>query len=276
MPTLRDKAEALRRMHAGPGALVLPNAWDVASARLFAQAGARAIASSSAGVAYALGYPDGERIARAEMLDMVRRIAAAVDLPVSADVESGYGATPHDAGATARGVLAAGAVGLNLEDTAADGTLLPLDLQVARVKAVRAAAEQGGVPLVVNGRTDAFAAVGVAPADRYDEAVRRANAYLAAGADCAFIPFIAEREVIARLARAVQGPLNVLGTPAAPPVADLEAMGIRRVSVGSGLARAAWGHARRAAEELLRSGSYGAMGERAIPYAEMQKLFGVG
>lgn len=276
MPTLQDKAEALRRLHAGPGILVLPNAWDVASARLFAGAGAPAIATSSAGVAYALGHADGERITRAEMLDMVRRIAAAVALPVSADVESGYGATPHDAGATARGVLASGAVGLNLEDTAADGTLLPLDLQIARVKAVRAAADQAGVPLVLNGRTDAFAAAGVAPSGRFDEAVRRANAYLAAGADCAFIPFTADRDVIARLARAVTGPLNVLGTPAAPPVAELQRMGVRRVSVGSGLARAAWGHARRAAEELLGPGTYRAMGENAIPYAEMQRLFGAG
>ncbi|HET9597881.1 MAG TPA: isocitrate lyase/phosphoenolpyruvate mutase family protein [Anaeromyxobacteraceae bacterium] len=274
MTALRDKAEALRQLHAGPGILVLPNAWDVASARLFAQAGAAAIATSSAGVAHALGYADGQRISRAEMLDMVRRIAAAVELPVSADVESGYGATPHDASSTARGVLAAGAVGLNLEDTAADGTLLPLDLQVARVKAVRAAAEQERVPLVLNGRTDAFAAPGVPEAERYAEAARRANAYLAAGADCAFVPFTADREVIARLAREVKGPLNVLGTPAAPPVAELERLGVRRVSVGSGLARAAWGHARRAAEELLRSGTYGAMGATAIPYAEMQRLFG--
>jgi len=274
MPTLRDKAEALRRLHAGPAILILPNAWDVASARLFAAAGAPAIATSSAGVAYVLGYADGERISRTEMLDMVHRIAAAVELPVSADVEAGYGATVHDAAATARGVLAAGAVGLNLEDTATDGTLLPLDLQVARVKAVRSAAEQAGVPLVLNGRTDAFAAAGVAPSDRFDEAVRRANAYLAAGADCAFIPFTADRDVIARLARAVAGPLNVLGTPAAPPVAELERMGVRRVSVGSGLARAAWGHARRAAEELLRQGTYGAMGETAIPYADLQRLFG--
>jgi 2-methylisocitrate lyase-like PEP mutase family enzyme len=274
MTALREKAEALRRLHAGPGILVLPNAWDVASARLFARAGAAAIASSSAGVAYALGYADGQRISRAEMLDMVRRIAAAVDLPVSADVESGYGETPHDAASTARGVLAAGAVGLNLEDTAADGTLLPLDLQISRVKAVRAAADQERVPLVLNGRTDAFAAPGVPEAERYAEALRRANAYLAAGADCTFVPFTADREVIARLAREVNGPLNVLGTPAAPPVAELERLGVRRVSVGSGLARAAWGHARRAAEELLRSGTYGAMGEAAIPYAEMQRLFG--
>src|SRR5512139_1245182 len=150
MTTLREKAEALRRLHAGPKTLVLPNAWDVASARLFAGAGAAAIATSSAGIAYALGHADGQRIGRREMLDAVRRIAAAVEVPVSADVEGGYGPTTHDAASTARGVLAAGAVGLNLEDTAEDGTLLPLDVQVARVKAVRAAALQEGVPLFVN------------------------------------------------------------------------------------------------------------------------------
>jgi 2-methylisocitrate lyase-like PEP mutase family enzyme len=274
MTSLHEKAEALRRLHAGPGILVLPNAWDVASARLFAAAGAAAIATSSAGIAYALGYADGQRIGRREMLDMVRRISAAVDLPVSADVEGGYGETAHDAASTARGVLAAGGVGLNLEDAAADGTLLQLDVQVARVRAVRAAALGAGVPLVLNARTDAFAAAGVPDAERHAEAVRRANAYLAAGADCAFVPFTADRDAIARLAREIQGPLNVLGTPAAPPVPELERLGVRRVSVGSGLARSAWGHARRAAEELLRSGTYGAMGEAAIPYAEMQRLFG--
>lgn len=270
----RQKADLLRRLHAGPPILVLANAWDAASARVVAAAGFPAVASSSAGVAYALGYPDGQRIGREEMLDMVRRIAAAVDVPVSADVEAGYGTTPESAAETARGVVAAGAVGMNLEDTGSAGELLPLELQVERVRAARAAADGAGVPLVLNARTDAFGVPGLAADARLPEAVRRANAYLAAGADCAFVPFVSDRELIGRLAREVKGPLNVLGTPAAPPIPELERMGVRRVSVGSGIARAAYGRARRIALELKEKGTYELLAEGAISYADMQRLFG--
>ena len=273
--TMREKAELLRRLHGGTRLLVLPNAWDVGSARVLAAHGAPAIATSSAGVAYALGYPDGERIARAEMLDMVRRIAAAVAVPVTADVEAGYGATAADAVETAAGVLAAGAVGLNLED-ATDGRLFPLDPQVERVAAIRRVAEASGVPLVVNARTDAAAAADLPPEERLAEAVRRANAYLAAGADCAFVPFVTERDAIARLAREVRGPLNVLGTPASPSLEELARLGVRRVSFGSGIARAAYGRARRIARELSSTGTYAALAEDAIAYDEMQLLFAAG
>ncbi len=272
--SLRDKAEALRQLHRGTRILVLANAWDAASARLIAAAGFPAVATSSAGVAYALGYPDGQRIPRAEILDMVRRIAAAVSVPVSADVEAGYGTTAEAAVKTARGVVSAGAAGMNLEDTGGAGELLPQELQVERIRAARAAAEDLGVPLVINARTDAFGVSGLAAAERLPEAVRRANAYLAAGADCAFVPFVTDRDLIGRLAREIRGPLNVLGTPSAPPIAELERMGVRRVSVGSGIARAAYGRARRIAVELKEQGTYKALAEDAISYAEMQRLLG--
>jgi 2-methylisocitrate lyase-like PEP mutase family enzyme len=271
--TLKEKAEALRRLHAGPGVLVLANAWDVGSARLLAAAGFPAVATSSAGVAYVLGYPDGQHIGRAEMLDMVRRIASALEVPVTADVEAGYGTTASSAAETAAAVVAAGAVGMNLED-ADGGRLLTLEQQADRVQAARAASEAAGVPLVINARTDAAALADGPAEERIGEAVRRANAYLAAGADCAFVPFVSARDEIARLAREIRGPLNVLGTPASPPIAELARLGVRRVSVGSGLARAAYGHARRAALELVQAGTYQALGEGAIPYAEMQRLFG--
>src|SRR5437764_831281 len=172
----REKADALRRLPAGPSILLFPNAWDVASARIVEQAGFPAVATSSAGVANVLGYPDGERISRAEMLDMVRRIAASVAVPVTADMEAGYGVTAEAAAETARGVIAAGAVGMNLEDAKPEGNLLPMEAQAERIRAARAAAPD----LVINGRTDAFPKAGI------DEAIRRANAYLAAGADGAF------------------------------------------------------------------------------------------
>ena len=273
MADLREKAETLRRLHQGPRILVLANAWDVASARLVEAAGFPAIASSSAGVAFALGYPDGQRISRVEMLDMVRRIARAAAVPVSADVEAGYGTTSEAAAQTARGVLEAGAVGMNLEDTG-DGRLLPLDVQVDRIRAARAVAEAAGVPLVINGRTDVFEMREIPERERVAEAVRRANAYLRAGADCAFVPFVADREIIARLAREIDGPLNVLGTPDTPPVAELERLGVRRVSVGGGLARAAYGRARRLATEIKETGTFQRLREETISYAEMQRLLG--
>lgn len=272
MANLREKAETLRKLHQGPRLLVLANAWDVASARLIEAAGASAIASTSAGVAYALGYPDGQRISRAEMIDMVRRIAAAVAVPVSADVEAGYGPGADAAAETARAVVEAGAVGLNLEDMIEPGELLPVEQQVERIRAARAAAAKAGVPLVINGRTDAFAATAMPKADRPAEAIRRANAYLAAGADCAFVPFVADAETIGRLAREIRGPLNVLGVPGSPPVAELERLGVRRMSVGSGVARAAYGHARRVARELLEKGTYESIAQAAVSYAELQEL----
>ena len=274
MANLREKAETLRKLHQGPRLLVLANAWDVASARVIEAAGASAIASTSAGVAYALGYPDGQRISRAEMIDMVRRIAAAVAVPVSADVEAGYGPGADAAAETARAVIEAGAVGLNLEDMIEPGELLPMEQQVERIRAARTAAGKAGVPLVINGRTDAFAATAMPKAERPAEAIRRANAYLAAGADCAFVPFVADADMIGRLAREIRGPLNVLGVPGSPPVAELERLGVRRMSVGSGVARAAYGQARRVARELLEKGTYESIAQAAVSYAELQELLG--
>jgi len=273
MATLRDKAEALRSLHSGPRVLILANAWDVASARLVEEAGFPAVATSSAGVAFALGYPDGQRISRSEMLDMVRRIASAVRAPVSTDVEAGYGATPQAAAETARGVVAAGAVGMNLEDTGADGKLLPMEAQVDRIRAARGAGEKAGVPIVINARTDAFGMTDLAGDRRVAEAVRRANAYLEAGGDCAFVPFVTDREVIARLVSEIRGPVNVLAGPGAPPVPELERMGVRRVSIGGGLARAAYASARRVALELKERGTYESLSD-ALTYAELQKLLG--
>src|SRR5213596_2211851 len=181
-PTQLQKAQDFIARHAGPRMLVLPNAWDVVSARVIEEAGFPAIATSSAGVAWALGFPDGERISRGEMLAVVRRIATSVRIPVSADVEGGYGATPEAAAETARGVIAAGAIGLNLEDGTNEGLLLDLSLQVARIRAVREAGGAARVPLVINARTDAFEVKQWSPAERFAAAVRRANAYRAAGA----------------------------------------------------------------------------------------------
>jgi 2-methylisocitrate lyase-like PEP mutase family enzyme len=271
MPTQSAKAETLRKLHSGPALLVLPNAWDVASAKIIVAAGARAVATTSAGVASVFGFPDGQHISREEMLDMVARIARAVEVPVSADVEAGYGSTPEAAASTARAVVEAGAVGLNLEDADEAGVLVPMELHIQRIRAARAAAVSSGVSLVINGRTDAFAARGLGTEARVAEAVRRANAYLAAGADCAFVPFVTDREAIGRLAREISGPLNVLAGVGSPPLQELQRLGVRRVSVGSAIARAAYARARRVAQELLGRGTYDELAD-TIPYAEMQEI----
>src|SRR5438874_9381263 len=271
-PMPSQEAERFRARHAGRRLLVLPNAWDVISARMIEEAGFPAIATSSAGVAWALGYADGERISRGEMLAVVRRIAQAVRIPVTADVEAGYGATPEAAAETARGVIAAGAIGLNLEDATDEGPLLDLTLQVERVRAVREAGAAARVPLVVNARTDAFEVKHWSPAERFTAAVRRANAYRAAGADCLFVPHVSDADTIERLAREIAGPLNIIAGPPAPPLGELERLGVRRASLGPRVVQATLGLIRRIAVELRDHGSYDAMADLVIPFGDVQRL----
>jgi 2-methylisocitrate lyase-like PEP mutase family enzyme len=255
--------------------LVLPNAWDAASARIFEAAGFAAVGTTSAGVANALGYPDGQRIPRDEMLFAVRRIAQTVSIPVTADIEAGFGSTPEEVADTVRQILEAGAVGINLEDGVKGGEsrLLPVAQQVERIRAVRAAAEQLGVPLVINARTDAYL-VPLEAEKRFDETVQRAISYLDAGADCAFSIMVKDADTIARLVQAINGPVNILALPGVPSVAELGWLGVRRVSMGAGPCRASLGLTKRIAEELRDHGTYRAFMEGAMPSPEANALFG--
>ncbi len=273
--TQREKAARLLALHEGPEVLVVGSAWDPASAIIFEREGFAAIATSSAGIAFSLGYPDGQRIPRDEMLGAVARIARATRLPVSADVESGYGRTPREVSETCRGVLAAGAVGLNLEDTTddPDGPLVAPELQMEKIRAIRAMANEFGVPLVINARTDVYWLELRDEQTRLGETVRRLNLYREAGADCLFVPGAVERATIARLARQVAGPLNILATADTPPVGELATLGVRRLSQGSGPARAALAAARRVARELKTHGTYAAYTTDTISYADANRLF---
>jgi 2-methylisocitrate lyase-like PEP mutase family enzyme len=268
----RQRADALRELHAGPRLLLLPNAWDVVTARLMEAAGFPALATTSAGIAWALGYPDGERISRGEMLAVIRRISTAVRVPVTADVEAGYGSSPAAAAETARGVIAAGAVGLNLEDGTSAGDLLDAELHAERIRAVRAAGAAARVPLVINARTDAFEVKAWDPARRFAEAVRRATAYHAAGADCLFVPHVSDGETIGRLAKELPGPLNVIAGPPAPPLGELERLGVRRASLGPRVVQAALGAVQRVVAEVHQRGTYEALADLMIPFAELQQL----
>lgn len=272
--SLAKKAARFLELHQGPRILVLANVWDAVSARIVEDAGFKAIATSSAAVANSLGYPDGERIPRAEMLAVVRRIAAKVSLPVSADLEAGYGATPEQMAETARALIEAGAVGLNLEDSGQDeaNPLVPVDLHAEKVRRIRQAADSLGVRVVINARTDVYLAQVGAPETRFEHAVRRLKAYHQAGGDCLFAPCVEDSETMGRLVKALDAPLNVLAGPATPPAAELERLGVRRLSFGSWPARAALGFFSRFVHELAQKGTFTALGNDAIPYDKINKL----
>jgi 2-methylisocitrate lyase-like PEP mutase family enzyme len=273
--TQAELARQFLALHDGRKTLLLPNAWDVASARIFEEAGFPAVGTSSAGIANSLGYPDGQKISRSEMLAVVRRIAGAVGIPVTADMEAGYGAKPEDVAQTAREVLAAGAVGMNLEDLA-DGRadlLADVSLQKEKIRAVIETSARAGVPFVLNARTDVFLASIGAPETQLAHTIERLNAYRDAGAQCLFAPGVKDKETIAQLVRGVHGPLNILATAGTPPVADLEKLGVARVSVGSGPMRATLGLTARIARQLREEGSFVLMTEGAMTYADANRLF---
>jgi 2-methylisocitrate lyase-like PEP mutase family enzyme len=274
----RNHAELARQfleLHRGPRILVLPNAWDVASARIFEDAGFSAIGTTSAGAAFSLGYPDGQKIPREEMLAVVRRIAEAVDVPVTADVEAGFGSTPEEVADTAREVIAAGAVGMNLEDgvEGKPDLLADVNRQKEIIRAVLGAAASAGVPFALNARTDIFL-YGIGPAEtRLVRTIERLNSYSAAGAQSLFAPGVKDKETIAQLVRGVAGPLNILATVGTPPIAELQQLGVARVSVGSGPMRATLGFLGRMARELREVGVFTLMTDGALPYADANRLF---
>ena len=271
----KSKAIALRALHRGPRILLLPNAWDVASARIFEDAGFGAMATTSAGIAFTLGYPDGQKISRMEMLARIGRIAKAVKVPVTADVEGGYGDRPEDVARTASDVIEVGAVGMNLEDSTGDSAhpLVDLSLQLEKIHALREAALKTGVPVVLNARTDVYLAE-VGPAEkRYDETIRRLAAFRDAGADCLFVPGIRDLETIRRMVLDAKCPLNILGGPGSPSAPELERLGVARVSVGSAPMRATLGMVARIAEELKASGTYASL-EGGIPHADVNRMLG--
>jgi 2-methylisocitrate lyase-like PEP mutase family enzyme len=261
------RAETFARLHRRGDPLLLANVWDVGSAVAIAAAGACAVATTSAGVAWSLGVPDAADLGTERAAGAVERIAAAIDVPVSADIEAGYGATPDKVKATTRAVVEAGAVGVNLEDRAGAHLFTPAE-QVERLAAARTAADRLGVPVWINARTDLFlAAIGGDRDDLVAQALVRAEAYARAGADSLFVPGLVDLAAIATL---VAGPLPiaVMAWTGAPTVPEFTAAGAVRVSLGSAIAQAAYALAARAATELFQRGTYDATAE-AIPYEEM-------
>ncbi len=227
LPILTERADALRRLHAGPRPLVLPNAWDVASARLVVKAGFPVVATSSGAVAASLGYEDDDSMPVDEAFGVIARIARSVSVPVTADVEAGYGLLPKD---LVGRLLDAGAVGCNIEDTDHHGgaDLVDAGEHAERLRAIRGAATEAGVEIVLNARIDALRLEGD-PSELFEEAVRRGQLYLEAGADCVFPIRLADDELIGEFVQRVEGPVNVVAA-GAPPLARLAELGVRRVS----------------------------------------------
>ncbi|WP_061299526.1 isocitrate lyase/PEP mutase family protein [Herbidospora cretacea] len=242
-----DKARLFRSLHVPGDPLLLPNAWDAASARLIEQAGAKAVATTSAGVAWSLGVADGDHLGRDRAAEAVRRVAATVGVPVTADVESGFGDTPDDVAVTIARIIEAGAVGVNIEDGVRD-----IADQQARLAAARRAADDAGIPLYINARIDVFLRGG----DDLADTLRRASAFLEAGATGIFVPGVTDPGLVSQLVKEIDAPLNVLLGPGAPPVAAFAEAGVARISLGSSVASAAYAVARAATLELLTDGTY--------------------
>lgn len=270
-----EKAELFRSLHVPSHPLVLVNAWDAASARVVELAGFPAVATTSSGVANALGYPDGEFVSRDEVLAVVRRITRVVSVPVSVDYVAGYGHTPDEVAESIRLLLEAGAIGLNIEDSTGDPArpLYSIEEQVTRLQAVRAAGEAAGVPIVINARTDALFTKSLPEAERLPEAIRRVQAYRAAGADCVLVLGARDAEAIRQIVQAVDSPVNVLAGPAAPPIPELAKLGVARVSIGGGAALATLGLLRQIAQELKEQGTYSKIAEYALTHAEGNAMF---
>jgi len=271
----RDQAAEFRARHRNGDIVVLPNAFDVASARVIARHQPVAIGTTSAGIAWGLGFPDGQRIDRDQMLSAIERIVRSVPMGVTADVEAAYGDTPEDAATTAEAVLEIGAIGLNIEDAQSVAStsaepLLHVEQAAAKVAAVRSAAERAGIDLVVNARTDPFLTGGVD--NPLEAAIERGNRYLSTGADCVFVPGVTERDAIAQLVERLNGPLNVYALPGVPDVAELGQLGVARVSVGCGPYQACLGLIDHATRTFLVDGTYEPFLEDYLSVPEVQAL----
>ncbi len=269
----RVKAEDFRALHHEKKILILPNAWDVPSARVFEDAGFPAVATSSAGLMVSLGYPDGQVISRDEYMSAVGRISRILSVPLSADIVAGFGTTPKEVLATVREVLKAGAIGINIEDFAhATKKLFPIATQAEKLKAIKKLGETSGIPLVINARTDAFR---FAPGDegvRLKEAIRRAIAYRDAGADCVYPMGLFDAASIRVFVQALDFPVNVMVRKGLPRVDELERLGVARVSFGPSASYAAMGLLKRAAREVLEVGTYESLVEGAISFDELNSL----
>ena len=267
-------AEAFRKMHQAPPLLLLPNAWDAMSARIFEAAGFGAIATTSGGVAWALGFPDGEHAPWSEVVAATERIVRAVHVPVTADIEGGYGETPEQVATSVTEIIRTGVVGINLEDGTPrpDVPVRSMEDSVARIRAARDAARVEGVAIVINARVDLYLKNVGTHETRFAETVRRGKAYMAAGADCLFPFGLAVSKIIADLVKALNVPINVVGRAGVTGGAELERLGVTRVSTASGPSLVVMSTVRQIANELRIKGEFDVL-KSTIKRPDAQQLF---
>jgi 2-methylisocitrate lyase-like PEP mutase family enzyme len=273
MQSQKEKAQTFRELHHGRRILILPNAWDVPSARVFENEGFPAVATSSAGLMVSLGYPDGEVIGRDEFVSAVERIARVVSVPLSVDIVAGFGVTTKEVLTTVRAILRIGAIGINIEDFVhATKTLYPMEREVESVKAIRQLGDTVGIPVVINARTDALRFGTGDEEAKFKEAVRRAIAYRDAGADCVYPMGLTEADSIRRFVKQLDFPINVMVRRGLPTIKELESLGVARLSFGPSASYAAMGLLKRAAREVQENGTYQNLVDGAIGFDELNSL----
>jgi 2-methylisocitrate lyase-like PEP mutase family enzyme len=271
----QERAARFRQLHHETSPLILPNVWDAASARIVAQAGFPAIATTSAGVAATLGYSDGQHISRDMLIEALTRITRVVECPVTADIEAGYGHSIDEVVQMVKAVIETGVVGINIEDSLKqqEKALVDSSYQVELIQALRVLATLMDMPFVINARVDVFLLAIGEPESRFAHTVQRANDYMQAGADCIYPIGMLERATIANLVKAINGPINILGGPSAPTLLELAQLGVARVSLAGGLMRSALGHVQNIARELLEHGTYTSINSEALSGPEFNALF---
>ncbi|MDP3747547.1 MAG: isocitrate lyase/phosphoenolpyruvate mutase family protein [Phenylobacterium sp.] len=264
-----SQAETFRALHAGPDILVLPNAWDAASAAMMEDAGAKAVATSSAAVAWAHGYADGDILPIPTLLAAIGEMARVIKVPLTADIEGGYSDDLPTVAQTIKGVIDAGAVGINFEDGARDP-----ELHVRKIDTVRKAAAQAGVAVFVNARIDVYLKGLAKGEEALTETLRRAELYKAAGADGIFVPGPADDDLLATLAKEIALPLNVMGRPGVAPAPRLQALGVRRLSSATAPFRAAYAALGTSIAAYLKDGDAGALAMLGKDLPDLNKRFG--
>lgn len=271
-----QKANDFLALHHAPSLFILPNAWDVVSGKIFELEGFKAIGTTSAGIAATLGYADGQKMSLEENIEVVQRIVSSTTLPVSADIEAGYATSVEGVVKAADAVLNVGAVGLNLEDGTGNPftPLFDKDLQQEKIKAIREMSITKGIHLVINARTDVFL-VCDDNTNSLRSAIDRGNVYKEAGADCIFIPDIGnlDKQTISTLVNEINAPINIIAGATTPPIAELQDIGVSRVSVGPRPMRAVLSLLRKIAKELIMTGTYKVMMESSISYSEVNNWF---
>ncbi|WP_152654543.1 isocitrate lyase/phosphoenolpyruvate mutase family protein [Oceanobacillus sp. CFH 90083] len=269
-----EKEKAFRQMHMSSSTFVLPNAWDVASSKILASCGFKAIGTTSAGIAASLGYKDGQKISRKEMLESVAGIANSVPIPISVDLEAGYGKTIPEVLKTVHQAISVGCVGINLEDGVVDDkkAIYPLNLQVEKIVAIKELARSLKIPIFVNARIDLFWRLIGHEKERLQATMERAKAYREAGADCIFIPGVEDEKTIQRLRKGIASPINLLAGPGTPSIATLSQIGINRLSCGSGLFRVVYAKLNEVGTDIMQGESVAQSLQTPLSYKEMANM----